>query len=185
MFNVDSLHDLRSISKSVTALLLGIALQGDYEKALATPLVDFFKDRDIAVGNGIEAVTLFHVLTMTAGLEWDQWTLPWDDPENDEHKLFLAEDPVALVLGRPVTSPPGKVWKYSSGLTELLVPIIEQQTGKRFREFANQALFGPLGITNYEWYGSWHWQEAGRPSGGLGIAYAGARSCQDQFARPA
>jgi CubicO group peptidase (beta-lactamase class C family) len=169
VFNVNSLHDLRSISKSVTSLLLGMALQGDYEKALETPVIDFFKGQDIAFGDGTEAIKLFHVLTMTAGLEWDQWTLPFEDPQNDENKLYYAKDPIEMVLSRHVTDSPGTVWKYSSGLTELLVAIIEQKTGKRFREFAAEVLFGPLGITNYEWYGSWHWQTQGRPASAWGL----------------
>lgn len=169
VFNINSLHDLRSISKSVTSLLLGIALQGEYEKALATPVVEFFKGQDIAFGDGTEAVKLFHVLTMTAGLEWDQWTLPFEDPQNDENKLYFAKDPVAMVLSRHATDSPGTVWKYSSGLTELLVAIIEQKTGKRFREFASEVLFDPLGIANFEWYGSWHWQTQGRPGSAWGL----------------
>ena len=169
VFNVNSLHDLRSISKSVSSLLLGIALQGEYEKALQTPIVDFFKNQSITFGNGVDEVRLVHVLTMTAGIEWDQWTLPNDDPQNDENILYMAEDPAELVLSRHVIAPPGKVWEYSSGLTELLVPIIEQKTGKRFREFATEVLFGPLGIRNFEWFGSWRWQPRGRPSSAWGL----------------
>ena len=169
VFNAHSLHDLRSISKSVTSLLLGIALQGDYQQALATPVADLFKDRDIAFAPGAESITLFHVLTMTAGLEWDQWTLPFHDPQNDEHRLYLAADPIAEVLERPLLDSPGESWVYSSGLTELLVEIIEQKTSRRFREFANDTLFGPLGITNYEWYGSRHWQGEGRPGAAWGL----------------
>ena len=168
-FNVNSLHDLRSISKSVTSLLLGIALQGEYEKALATPVTDFFKGQDIALGYGTEAINLSHILTMTAGIEWDQWTLPNHDPQNDENKLFMAEDPIKMVFRRDVTDSPGTVWVYNSGLTELLVAIIEQKTGKRFREFAAEVLFGPLGITNFEWRGPWHWQPKGRPSAAWGL----------------
>ena len=169
VFNVNSLHDLRSISKSVTSLLLGIALQGDYERALATPVTDFFKGQDIAFGDGTEAIKLFHALTMTAGLEWDQETMPNNDPRDDEFKQVLAEDPIGMVLGRHVTDSPGTVWNYNSGLTELLVAIIEQKTGKKFREFAAEVLFGPLGITNFEWRGSWHWQPKGRPSSAWGL----------------
>jgi CubicO group peptidase (beta-lactamase class C family) len=169
VFNVNSLHDLRSISKSVTSLLLGIALRGDYEDALATPLTDFFKGQDIKFGEGAETIKLIHVLTMTAGFEWDQWTLPYGDPRNDAHKLALMEDPIEMVLSRQVTDSPGTVWKYNGGLTELLVAIIEQKTGKRFREFARDVLFGPLGITNFEWRGSWKWQPEGRPSSAWGL----------------
>lgn len=169
VFSVDSLHDLRSISKSVTSLLLGLALGGNYAQALATPVTEYFKDPGITFGVGAEGVTLKHVLTMTAGFEWDEWTLPYSDPRNDEHQLNIVEDPVALVLGRRVTDPPGTVWKYSGGLSQLLAAIVEQKTGKRLDVFAAEALFGPLGITNFEWLGSSKWQPQGRPSAASGL----------------
>lgn len=168
-FSVDSLHDLRSISKSVTSLLLGLALRSDYEKALATPVTEYFKDLDIAFGEGAEKVTLQHVLTMTAGFEWDEKTLPYTDPRNDAHQLHIVENPVALVLGRRVTDPPGTVWTYSGGLTHLLAAIVEQKTGKQLNVFAAEALFKPMGITNFEWLGSLNWQPPGRPSASSGL----------------
>ena len=169
VFNVNSLHDLRSISKSVTSLLLGVAFEGDYEKTLSTPITEFFKNSEINFKAAAKAITLHHVLTMTAGFEWDQWTLPGSDLRNDQTKLTVAEDPVAFTLGRPVKNPPGSHWVYNSGLTEVLGAIIEQKTGKSFREFATEVLFGPLGITNFEWQGSRHWQPKGRPSSAWGL----------------
>ena len=169
VFDVDSLHDLRSISKSVTSLLLGLALRGDYAEALATPVIEYFKGLGITFGVGAEAVTLQHVLTMTAGFEWDEQTLPYSDPRNDEHQLDIVEDPVALVLGHRVIDPPGTVWNYSGGLTQLLAAIVEQKTGKRLDVFAAEALFGPLGITKFEWLGPSNWQPQGRPNAASGL----------------
>ena len=168
-FDVNSLHDLRSISKSVTSLLLGLALNGAYKQALATPIIEFFKDQGIEFGDGAEAVTLQHVLTMTAGFDWDEWSLPYSDPRNNEHQLHVVEDPIAYALGRHVKDQPGTVWKYSGGSTEILAAIIEQITGKRLDEFAAEALFEPLGITNFEWLGSSNWQPQGRPSASSGL----------------
>jgi CubicO group peptidase (beta-lactamase class C family) len=168
-FNVNSLHDLRSISKSVTSLLLGIAFDGDYEKTLSTPITEFFKNTEINFKAAAKAITLHHVLTMTAGFEWDQWTLPNSNPLNSQTQLYMSEDPVAFTLGRSVISPPGSHWVYNSGLTELLVAVIEQKTGKPLREFATEVLFEPLGINNFEWWGGRHWNPKGRPSGAWGL----------------
>ena len=153
-FNVNSLHDVRSISKSVTSLLLGIAFEGDYGRALSTPITEYFKNSNIIFGAGVEEVTLQHVLTMTAGLEWDEWTLPYSDPQNDARQRYRAEDPDAFTLGRSVKNRPGSHWVYNGGLTDLLVSVIEQKTGKRFRKFATEVLFEPLGINNFEWWGA-------------------------------
>ncbi len=169
MFSVDSLHDLASVSKSVTSILLGIALHGDYQQALTTPIIEFFKDRDIAFQAGVEAITLEHVLTMTAGFKWNVWTEQFGDPQNDNYRLFTVEDPIALTLGQPVIDTPGSVWKYNNGLTEVLSAIIEHVTGKPLEVFAKEALFEPLGISNYDWVGSAIWQPQGRPSAAGGL----------------
>ena len=169
-FDVDSLHDLQSVSKSVTSLLLGIALGKDYARALATPVSEYFRDSDIVFGDGAEAVTLQHVLTMTAGFEWDVSTFPYSDPRNDNHQMFeLVENPIAMILGRRVTDPPGSDWKYNNALTEVLAAIIEQVTGKSLVEFASEALFEPLGITSFEWLGMPQWLPPGRPSASGGL----------------
>lgn len=166
-FDADSLHDLRSVSKSVTSALLGIALGDDYAEALAAPVTTHLEG--VWFGPEMGAVTLQHVLTMTAGIEWDQWAHPYGDPKNDEYQLSLADDPVAMVLNRPVKHRPGTVWKYSSGLTQVLAGIIEQRTGKRLDVYAEEMLFKPLGITEFEWHGSRHWRPEGTPSAGWGL----------------
>jgi len=168
-FDVNSLHDLRSISKSVTSLLLGLAFKDDYQQALATPITEFFKDQNIAYDNAIESITLQHVLTMTAGFEWDEWTLPYSDPRNSDHQLHLVGNPVASALVLAVKDQPGTVWTYSGGSTEILAAIIEQKTGMRLDKFAAEALFEPLGISSFEWLGSPNWQPQGRPSAASGL----------------
>ena len=168
-FNVDSLHDLRSVSKSVTALLLGQAYGDDIGAALKAPITDFYPDYRDRLPRAARAVTLHHLLTMTAGFEWDQSSDSFDPEEDDEAAQFYAEDPIAFILERPLVDAPGDTWVYSSAMTELLVPIIEKRTGKTLRAFAESALFGPLGIDNYEWYGSWHWKPPGHPSAGWGL----------------
>lgn len=169
-FDVDSLHDLQSVSKSVTSLLLGLALEGDYTRALATPVTEFFSDSEIAFGAGAETVTLQHVLTMTAGFEWDVSTFPYPDPRNDNYQLSeVVQDPVAMILGRRVAEPAGNVWKYNNALTEVLAAIIETKTGKPLAEFAAESLFEPLGITRFEWLGPSQWLPPGRPSAAGGL----------------
>ena len=169
VFDADTLHDLRSVSKSVTALLLGIALGDEFDAAIARPIRDFFPDLDVEYGPGIEAVTLHHVLTMTAGLKWDQVTHPPGDPGNDEYLFSETERPIEFVLGRPIVNAPGTTWTYSSGLTEVVAAIIGRRTSKRLDKFAEEVLFEPLGIRNYEWFGSRSWLPVGMPSASFGL----------------
>lgn len=169
VFHRETLHDLRSVTKSVTSALLGIALGGDYEAALETPITQYFPDLNGRFGKGVEAVTLRHVLTMTAGLEWNEMTVPYTDRNNDEIQLYYTRDPVAMVLSRPVRDPVGTRWYYNGGLTQVLAGIIERRTGRPIDKYAEAVLFEPLGITAYEWLGSSLWPPGSSPSAASGL----------------
>ena len=168
-FNHDSLHDLRSVTKSVTSALLGIALGGEYRSAIERPIIEYFEDLEGKFGAGVEDVTLRHVLTMTAGLEWNEMKVPYTNPMNDERRLNDSPDPVSMVLGRPVRDPVGSRWYYNGGLTQVLAGLIRRMTGKRLDKFAKEKLFGPLGITSYEWLGSRAWSSEKSPSAASGL----------------
>jgi CubicO group peptidase (beta-lactamase class C family) len=151
-FVASSLHDLRSASKSVTSALVGIALGRDFGLAVARPVRSFFPNRQIRPE--LEAVTLHHLLTMTAGFDWNEMTVPYSDPNNDEGRMYSQKDPVGFVLSRPLSHAPGTRWNYCSGLTMVLAGVVQQIARTPFDTFAREALFIPLGITDYEWLGS-------------------------------
>lgn len=174
VFDSSTLHDLRSVSKSVTSALLGLALaEADYEAALASSIGSFFPDLAHRVGEDLDQVTLHHVLTMTAGLQWNEMEVPYTDRDNDEIQLYYTEDPVGLVLARPLVEKPGTRWYYNGGLTQVVAGLIERKTGKPIDKFAEEALFAPLGITDYEWLGSSLWPEGSSPSAASGLRLTG------------
>lgn len=146
----DRKHDLRSVSKSVTTLLLGMALGDDWKKDLERTLGSFFPDRSADMGEGIDIVTLEDMLTMQAGIEWNEMTEPYADAEgnysliNDENRLYETDDPLGLVLARKVVTQPGGEWYYNGGLTQLLGFIVQTETGDSFDSFLEVRLFGPL-----------------------------------------
>ena len=165
-FDADSLHDLRSATKSVTSALLGIALSTDFDAALARPIGSFFPH--LKLRPELDAVILEHVLTMTAGLEWNEMRVPYTDPKNDELQMSYVEDPIELVLSRPLREKPGSTWYYNGGLTQVLAGVVKQVAGKPFDAFAKEALFAPLGITQYEWLGPPRW-DSHMPSAASGL----------------
>ena len=165
----ETLHDLRSVTKSVTSLLLGIALGPDFTDGLDRPITEFFPDRAGDFGDGLEKVTLKHVLTMTAGLEWNEMDVPYTSRDNDELRLYFTDDPTGLILKRPVTGTPGARWYYNGGLTHLLAGIIQRQSGQRLNDFVEQKLFAPLGIEDYEWMRSQIWPSSEPPSAASGL----------------
>lgn len=168
-FDQERLHDLRSVTKSVTTLLLGIALGDDFETALDRPILDFFPEYAQRASAGWADVRLRHVLTMTAGIQWNEMDVPYYKPENDERRLNSASDPIAHLFSRPSVSAPGERWYYNGGLTQLVAWVIARKTGQRLNRFAEERLFEPLGITHYEWLGSRVWPNELSPSAASGL----------------
>ena len=146
----DSLHDIRSISKSIVSACIGIAIQQGKIKSIDQKVLNFFPEY-AKLDTGLKSLlTIKHLLTMSSGIVWNE-DIPYDDPKNSEIRMIRSPNPIEYVLSQPMDSPPGKVWKYNGGTTQLLAAIIEKTTGKKVDEFAQKYLFQPLGITSFEW----------------------------------
>jgi CubicO group peptidase (beta-lactamase class C family) len=143
-------HDMRSASKSVISLLIGIAIERKLITSVDEPAVKFFPEFLALRTPGWNGITLRHLLTMSSGIKWDE-NRAWTDPANDEPHLGYEADPIGYVLAKPVAAPPDMVWNYNGGGTDLLGNIIERVSGKPLQAFAREALFQPLGITDWEW----------------------------------
>jgi CubicO group peptidase (beta-lactamase class C family)/urea transporter len=143
-------HDLRSISKSVVSLLVGIAAADGRFPPLDSSVLDFFPDyRSLRTANN-GAITFRHLLTMSAGWDWNE-ALPYTDPANSEIRMIATSDPVRFVLQQGMRSSPGATFNYSGGATTVLAAAIERSTRQRLEDFARDRLFRPLGITDTEW----------------------------------
>ncbi|MFB9269012.1 serine hydrolase domain-containing protein [Bradyrhizobium erythrophlei] len=149
-FTATTVHDMRSASKSVTSLLVGIAIDRKLIAGVDEPVVKFFPEHQSVKSPGWDTITLRHLLTMSSGIKWDE-TLPWNDPNNDEPHLAFDADPIGYVLGKPIVAPPDTFWTYNGGGTDLLGNILERVSGKPLEAFAREALLQPLGITDLEW----------------------------------
>ena len=150
-FGRASLHDLRSVTKSVVSTLVGIAIERGDIPSVDTPLYHLLPDYAHLLEGGKRAITLRHVLAMSAGLDWNEWDAPYGDPENDERKLYEAPDPVAFTLERALVAEPGAIHNYSGGLTQLLAAGVEEETGRDIVDFAQEVLFRPLFIYDVVW----------------------------------
>ena len=151
-FNRDTLHDLRSMTKSVVGALVGIAHSEGAIPSLDAPLLDYFPEyKDLLVPER-RAITLRHALSMSAGLEWNE-NVPYNDPKNDEIAMDRSPDAHRYVLSRRIVAPPGTVWEYSGGTTQLLGAIVQRATKQPLADYARVKIFEPLGITAHEWLG--------------------------------
>ncbi|MET7426744.1 serine hydrolase domain-containing protein [Dactylosporangium sp. NPDC005555] len=150
-FGPDTLHDLRSVTKSVTALLYGVALgEGRVPNPGASLLEQFPQYPDLAADAGRRKLTVGHALTMSLGLEWRE-EIPYDSPDNAEIAMELAADRYRYVLERPVVEAPGTRWHYCGGATALIGKLIADGTGQPLPEYARARLFEPLGIEHFTW----------------------------------
>jgi CubicO group peptidase (beta-lactamase class C family) len=146
----DVKHDVRSVSKSIVSLLIGIALDRKLIANIDETVFTFFPQYAALRTPAKEHISLRHLLTMSSGLDWNQ-NIPLTDAQNSERRLDHAPDPYRYVLEQPLIEEPGKVWNYSSGSTTLLAAVLHRTSGKWLPKFARDELFTPLGITDLEW----------------------------------
>jgi CubicO group peptidase (beta-lactamase class C family) len=149
-FKSDTLHDMRSVTKSIVGLLYGIALgQGDVPAPHQSLLAQFPEYAEPARDANKARLTIAHALTMTLALEWND-AAPWASVPT-EVAMERAPDRYRFILERPMLGAPGKGWIYCGGATALLGRLIERGAGMDLYTFAKKALFEPLGIHSTEW----------------------------------
>ncbi len=149
--NAGRIHSLQSVTKTVTSVVIGVAVtRGDFP-SIDTPVLRFF---DTTKVQNIDArkrrMTIRHLLTMTAGLDWDE-SLPYTDPANTAVQLEASPDWVTFTIDRPMAEEPGTRFNYSSGVSGLLAYIFHQATGQDIEEYAARHLFEPLDIREWFW----------------------------------
>ena len=142
-------HDLRSVTKSVTSALVGIAIAEGRIPGVEANAEELLPGYRAHMAPDKKNLTLHHILTMTAGLDWFE---PWDytNPGNDEIRLIESPDPIAFVIGRSFETAPGAVFEYNGGLPTLLGYVLERGYGQRGDAIAREKLFAPLGIVDFD-----------------------------------
>lgn len=148
-FDANALHDVRSISKSVVGLLVGIAVRDGKIGSLSSSVLAVYPELADLRSEGRDAITIEQLLTMSSGLDWNEWgagTLT-----SDETRLFWNSDQVRFAFDRALVAAPGTRFDYNGGGTATLADLLVRTTGKPLVELARAELFEPLGITHWEW----------------------------------
>ncbi|MEC2260336.1 serine hydrolase [Bacillus cereus] len=136
----DAFH-IASVTKTVISALIGICIDKGYIKSVDQKVIEFFSEYNV---NSSE-ITVRHLLTMTAPHPFVDWQEPLEE-------LCMQRDWVQYTLNRIGQGGEIGSFKYSSAGAHVLSAIITSVTGKSAREFANEYLFQPLGmseISNY------------------------------------
>jgi CubicO group peptidase (beta-lactamase class C family) len=150
-FDPDTLHDMKSVSKSVASLAVGIAIDRGLIRSVNEPIFSFFPELSDLRSPEKERIQLVHALTMSMGLKWVEATPATGDNDNDEARMHRAPDPCRYVLGLPATAAAGQDFHYNTGALTLVSAIVRKVTGRPLDEFARATLIEPLGITGVEW----------------------------------
>ncbi|MCX7798560.1 MAG: beta-lactamase family protein [Melioribacter sp.] len=147
-FYHSKLGNLKSVTKSIVSLLIGIAIDKGFIKNENEKLINIFPElfEKNTIDEKKKEINLKHLLTMSAGFEWNnfggKWRSGWDNSKN-QNKYLIEKV--------PLKNNPGEVWNYNSGLSHLLSGIIKKSSGMNTLEFAKKYLFGPLGINYVKW----------------------------------
>ncbi|TWB40476.1 serine hydrolase domain-containing protein [Nitrospirillum pindoramense] len=144
-----TLHDIRSATKSLTSLLMGIAIDQGRVAGVDAPIGRYLPG---PLPAGWEAITIRDLLTMRSGLAADD-TDP-ASPGNEDTLDAAGEkngDWAAAALAVPVREPPGRSYQYCSLNAFLAGLIVERATGQSLDALAQEALFTPLGIGPHNW----------------------------------
>lgn len=149
-FDAATRHDIRSIEKSVTSLVLGILIGQGRMAGIDQKVLDALPEYADLRTPEKDRITLRHLLTMSQGLAWNE-DLPYANPLNSETQMDFSPDPVRYALSRPVEAPPGLVWNYSTASATIIAAMALKATGQPLDALARTELFSPLGITDYEW----------------------------------
>jgi CubicO group peptidase (beta-lactamase class C family)/pimeloyl-ACP methyl ester carboxylesterase len=158
----DSLHDMRSVTKSIISAAVMIAVSQGKIRSLDQRVFDFFPEYARYDTGMKKQITIQHLLNMSSGLNWSN-----DDPDLDD-SLKINNVPYALdfILKQPLVSTPGAKFFYNNSSTQLLAAIHERATRTNIEEFTTKYLFEPLGIKHWDWT---------KENNGMICAWAGLR----------
>lgn len=148
-----------SVAKSYAATVVGRAYTEGYLHGIDDPIADYLTDWQ---GTDRDGISIHHMLSMTSGLKFDLW--------EDNVEMFLADDMTALALANPVRNPPGSTWEYNNHTVQLADPLLEAATGMSTSNYAQSALFEPLGMS-----AEWETDDVGHPAMYMNVL----ASCRD------
>ncbi len=157
-----------SISKSITSLLTGLALEARALDSVRAPIRPLLRAHDTLFATDARRarITVEDLLTMRAGIAWDELSTAYTEPANPVGLMLATRDWIGHMLAQPMTAAPGTRYAYNTGATILLGEVVGLALRRPIASFAQERLFGPLGIPAP----SWHHAANGVANAGSGLS---------------
>ena len=153
----DSVHTVQSVSKSITSLLIGKAIELGKINSVDEKITDILPElRTENTDLGKDLLSVKHYLTMSAGFNWSEKFPPMDKRSSLYPIYHKRQDYIRYFFNQPLINEPGKVFEYNSGLSMTLGAVLQSSTSMEVEEFAEKYLFEPMGI-KYVWHNSVIW----------------------------
>ncbi len=148
-YNRNSLHELRSATKSFISALVGIAIDKGMIKSVDEPVVPYFTEFFTIDSTGLkQKITIRHLLTNQAGWDCD---ISNEASAGNENLMGMSPDWAQFTLNLPMLDTPGTRGRYCSGNAIVLGRIVEKVSGMKLSDFAKEHLFKPLAINASKW----------------------------------
>jgi CubicO group peptidase (beta-lactamase class C family) len=148
----DMPHSIHSDTKSVTSACIGIAIYKGFIESVHQSIFDYLPEHQHLNTDGKNKITIEHLLTMTSGLDWKEWSAPYSSKDNPIIGIWFSDkDPITYILERSLRAESGTSFTYYGGNQIVLGEIIRYATGMNIDEFSREYLFEPLGISSFDW----------------------------------
>lgn len=152
----NDLVPIYSCTKSICAAAVGIAINEGYIPGVDVRLFDYMDGYDLfpdGLNDSLnrEAITLEHLLTMTAGFNWDEMGSPYGSAENTYNQMVSTNDYIQFTLNRRVSYAPGTRWEYNTGLSGFMAVVIQNATGVPIHQYVENKIFQYIGIDTCIW----------------------------------
>lgn len=143
-------HDLRSATKSIRSILMGIAIDKRFIENINDPISKYLKSPtpNKNLDKRKNKITIKHLLTMSSGLDCNDFD---KESKGQEDKIYRKKDWLQYAVDLPMVNEPNTTSNYCSIGTVIAAEIVSQASGMTIDKFAEQYLFTPLGITNKRW----------------------------------
>jgi len=146
-YDGDALHDIRSSTKAITSLLVGIAIEKGIIKNEDQSILDYFPEQRNRHAV-FQEIRIKDLLTMSSGLDSDDW-IPAS--VGNEEKMYASRSWIDFFYSLPVVDKPGTHFRYSTAGVILLGELIKRASGLELDKFADEYLFRDLGIVEYKY----------------------------------